>query len=90
MRLLIIALALASSAAIAQTIAPPPMIIEPADADAFREIVESTIPPKYNAALIRWYTAILQRQQANASTRAQQAEMAKAAKEEADKANGQK
>lgn len=41
---------------------PVPMVIEPADADALREIIESTIPPKYNGALIRWYTAIVQRQ----------------------------
>lgn len=43
---------------------PPPMIIEPADADEFREVVETTIPPRYNRAIIRWYTTILQRQQA--------------------------
>jgi hypothetical protein len=73
---------LTPSTAWAQTIAPQmpaAMIIEPADADAFREIVESTIPPKYNSALIRWYTAILQRQQAK------QAEAAKAAKDESNK-----
>jgi len=55
-----------------------PMIIEPADADVFRDIIESTVPPRYNAALIRWYMAIFQRQQAK------QAEMAKAAKSEYD------
>lgn len=69
---------LAPLAVVAQEVAPKPpppqatMTIEPADADAFRDIVESTIPPRYNAAIIRWYTAILQRQQAR------QAEMAKA------------
>jgi hypothetical protein len=45
----------------------PPMVIEAADADAFREIIETTIPPRYNGALIRWYSAILQRQQAKAT-----------------------
>lgn len=49
---------------------PPPMVIDPADADAFRELIETTIPPRYNGALIRWYTAILQRQQAKAAAEA--------------------
>jgi hypothetical protein len=68
---------LAPLGVVAQELAPKPqpsqvpMVIEPADADAFRDIVESPIPPRYNAALIRWYTAILQRQQAK------QAEFAK-------------
>jgi hypothetical protein len=48
----------------------PPMLIEPADADAFREVIETTIPPRYNGAIIRWYTAILQRQQAKAAAEA--------------------
>jgi hypothetical protein len=70
---------LAPFSASAQEVAPKPqppqvpMVIEPADADIFRDIIESTIPPRYNGALIRWYTAILQRQQAK------QAELAKAA-----------
>ena len=51
---------------VAPPVSPPPpvntpMIIEPADADAFREIVEGTIPQKYNGLLIRWYNTILQR-----------------------------
>jgi hypothetical protein len=54
----------------------PPMLIEPADADAFREIIETTIPPRYNGAIIRWYTSILQRQQAKIT------EAAKAEKKE--------
>lgn len=55
---------------------PPqvPMVIEPADADAFRDILESSIPPRYNGALIRWYTAILQRQQAKQAEMSKQAE----------------
>lgn len=54
-----------------QPVQPPaPMVIEPADADAFREIIETTIPPRYNSAIIRWYTAILQRQQAKAAAEA--------------------
>lgn len=54
----------------------PPMVIEPADADAFREIIESTIPPRYNGAIIRWYTAILQRQQAKVAAEAKAREEA--------------
>lgn len=42
---------------------PPVMTIEPADAEAFRDIVDSTIPPRYNGALIRWYQGLLQRYQ---------------------------
>jgi hypothetical protein len=48
-----------------------PMIIEPADAEAFKEIIETTIPPRYNRAIIQWYTAILQKQQAKAAAEAQ-------------------
>jgi len=59
---LIAALSAASLSATAQP-APPAMTIEPADADAFRDIVDSTIPPKYNGALIRWYQGILLRYQ---------------------------
>ena len=72
---------LAPFGVVAQELTPKPqpqvpMAIEPADADAFRDIIESTIPPRYNPALIRWYTTILQRQQAK------QAEASKAAHEE--------
>ncbi len=72
---------LAPLSVVAQEVAPKPpppqvpMVIEPADADAFRDIIESTIPPRYNAALIRWYGAILQRQQAK------QAELTKTTEE---------
>jgi hypothetical protein len=75
--ILVTVVCFASCPILAQTSPSPPqapMVIEPADADAFRDIVESTIPPRYNTALIRWYTAILQRQQAK------QAEFAKQAK----------
>ena len=66
---------------IAQEVAPKPpppqvpMVIEPADADAFRDIVDSTIPPRYSSALVRWYNAIVQRQ-------VKQADAAKTAKPE--------
>jgi hypothetical protein len=43
--------------------APPVMTLEPADAEAFRDIVDSTIPPRYNGALIRWYQGLLQKYQ---------------------------
>src|ERR1700730_4824498 len=44
---------------------PPqvPIVLEPDEADAFRDIVESTIPPRYTASLIRWYATIIQRWQ---------------------------
>ena len=56
-----ILVALAPFAASAQTI-----VIEPADDAAFRDIVESTIPPRYNGALIRWYTDLVLRAKAKA------------------------
>jgi hypothetical protein len=40
-----------------------PMIIELVDADAIREIIAVT-PQPWQALYIRWYTTILQRQQA--------------------------
>jgi hypothetical protein len=48
----------------------PPMILEPADAEAFKEILETTIPPRYNRALIQRYTTILQRHQAKVAAEA--------------------
>ena len=49
---------------------PPPMVIDPADADAFREIIETTIPPRYNKALIQWYSNLLKKQQDKMATEA--------------------
>jgi hypothetical protein len=43
------------------------MVIEPADADALREIIETTIPPRYNRAIIQWYATLAQKQQAKAA-----------------------
>jgi hypothetical protein len=58
---------LAPFGVVAQEVAPKPlpqvpMVIEPTDADAFREIVAIT-PQQWQALYIRWYTTILQRQQ---------------------------
>lgn len=63
-RLALVALLSAASVpTLAQPAPPPVMTIEPADAEAFKDIVDSTIPPRYNAALIRWYQGLLQRYQ---------------------------
>jgi hypothetical protein len=45
---------------------PPPMVIEPADADAFRSIVAKNIPSYYNQEIIAWYNILVQRQQEKA------------------------
>ena len=52
--------------------APLPMVIEEADADALRDIIDSTIPPRYSPALVHWFNAIYARARAR-----QQAELAK-------------
>ena len=54
---------------------PPqvPMVIEQADADALRDIIDSTIPQRYTPMLIRWFNAIFARQQARQAELAKQA-----------------
>ena len=62
--------------AAAQAPQPPaqvPMIIEQADADALRDIIDSTIPQRYTPALIRWFNAIFVRQQARLAELTKQA-----------------
>lgn len=41
-----------------------PLIIDQADAAAFREIMASTVPQLYHGALLRWYNDMVRRQQA--------------------------
>lgn len=69
MRALAFLLALVIAASAQSAPPAPPMVIEPSDADAFREIIAVT-PPPYNALFVRWYMAILQRQQEKAKAAA--------------------
>lgn len=65
---LLVGLLLASPASADPPPAPDsPFVLEQGDVIALKEIVETTIPPRYSGALIRWIQGILAREQAKAS-----------------------
>lgn len=49
--------------AIAQP-APPIATITQEDAQDLNEVLQTTVPPRYAAGIVKWFTAIVKRQQA--------------------------
>jgi hypothetical protein len=76
---------IAAAAQPAPSMPTPPLVIEPADTNAFREILETTIPPRYHGALIRWYAGLVERQQRQVDTQIRMRDLKKSPPAEPEK-----